>query len=233
MLYSSAGFGGGSSYLSLLAITGASQFAVRWIAYLCNMAVTGLAQIKYRRQQVLSKADVWPWFVGSIPMAYLGGTVRLTERFYFLLLGISLLIASALLLVQKSKSERTTRLSVDWRLQVLVGASIGLLSGLVGIGGGIFLAPVLHLANWQKAEKIAALSSLFILVNAAAGAVAFAWSNGFHFPGWDAFVLVIAVMAGGYLGASFSLSIRGKALIRAMTGILVGIVAFRLLIQYS
>lgn len=235
VLYSSAGFGGGTSYISLLALTGVDQLIVRWVSYTCNLTVTGFSGLRFSYRKVLTLREVWPWVLGSVPMAFLGGQMRLSDQVYFILLGVLLFLASVLLLFQRGiseqRNEKNGALNRSYG-QLLLGGGIGLLSGMVGVGGGIFLSPILHLVGWKTPQKIAALSTVFIFVNALSGAIAFGLSNYFNVPLFDVSILMAAVLSGAFIGNAFTLSERGKKRIRTITGVLVGIVAVRVLWQH-
>ncbi|MBI1268739.1 MAG: TSUP family transporter [Cryomorphaceae bacterium] len=233
VLYSSAGFGGGTGYLSMMVITDVDQSIVRWVSYMCNITVTGFSGVRYGFRKVLTFNEIWPWVLGSVPLAFVGGQLKLADRLYFILLGILLLMAAMLLLFQKRKREiRVNGVFNTLVGQFSLGAVIGLLSGMVGVGGGIFLSPILHLVGWKTPQKIAALSTFFIFVNALSGAIAFATRNAFQVPIYDAGILMAAVLFGAVIGTNFSLSEKGKKRIRSITGVLVAIVAFRLLWQH-
>jgi uncharacterized protein len=233
VLYSSAGFGGGTGYLSMLVITDVEQSIVRWVSYTCNLTVTGFSGVRYGIRKVLTFKEIWPWVLGSVPLAFAGGQLRLADHTYFILLGILLLAAAVLLLFQKRQQEVKHNGFLNTLFgQLSLGAFIGLLSGMVGVGGGIFLSPILHLVGWKTPQKIAALSTVFIFVNALSGAIAFALRNAFQVPLIDVGILMTAVLIGAIIGTNFSLSEKGKKRIRSITGVLVGIVAVRVLWQH-
>jgi uncharacterized membrane protein YfcA len=198
LIYSSVGFGGGSSYLALLAVVGVAIDTFRPAALMCNIiVVTGGAIIFYRSGQLDLKRS-WPFLVASVPMAFLGGLWRISDRPFFILLGASLVVASFFLWVQPEKLGSIKANSQPVNLSL--GAGIGLLSGLVGIGGGIFLAPALHLMRWDTARKIAGLASVFILVNSISGLAGQLTRSatidyGFIIP------LLAAVLLGGQVGS--------------------------------
>ena len=144
MVYSSAGFGGGSSYLAILSLFSFEFTTIRIVALLCNIAVvTGSAWIFYQKGY-LKIRQILPLVLLSIPFAFLGGQIKISQDGFFILLGSTLLAASLLMMISKPKKTiHLPRLS-----NAIIGGSIGFLSGVVGIGGGIFLSPLLYLSRW-------------------------------------------------------------------------------------
>lgn len=204
-VYASAGFGGGSSYLAVLSLYAIPFTGLRATALLCNLVVvTGGTWIFYQKGH-LDLKKVWPMMVLSIPMAFLGGALPLKEEVFFLLLGISLLLAGGLILLQDTgrRGMAAVRPMAPWGGGIL-GGGIGFFSGMVGIGGGIFLSPVLHLMRWDRPKEIAATASLFILVNSAAGLGGQLLNRKLEIDWAFTGLLLLAVLAGGQLGARLS-----------------------------
>ncbi len=230
ILYSSVGFGGGSGYLAILSQISPDQGFIRATAYVCNIGVTSLNSIRHRKRKWFNWKDTWPWLMASIPMSYVGGSYRLEDRNFYILLGALLFVAAVLLFVRDRIVLKPTKVFNALLPKVIVGGGIGLLAGLVGIGGGIFLSPLLHLTKWRAGERIASISSVFILVNALAGALGFFMNQSTAFNWSGTLVLLAAVLVGSWVGTSFSISPLGKRLIRYTTGVLVFVVGVRLLI---
>lgn len=226
IVYSSVGFGGGSSYLALLAIMGVHYEIIRPTALLCNIiVVTGGTYIFYKEGKLELK-KCWPFIVASIPMAFLGGYWKIDEATFFVILGLSLIIAGLLLWLQPSQLKNTK--SDNTVINLSLGASVGFLSGFVGIGGGIFLTPILHLIKWDEAKKISALASLFILANSISGIAGhFArtskidWS--FIFP------LLVAVLAGGQIGSRLGARKFDPIYIKRITAVLIFVAGLNIL----
>jgi uncharacterized protein len=198
LVYSSVGFGGGSSYLALLAIMSVHYETIRPTALLCNIiVVTGGTYIFYKEGK-LDIRKCWPFILTSIPLAFIGGFWKISEATFFIILGICLVVAASLLWLQPQKPQVIK--SENLILNSFIGSCVGFLSGLVGIGGGIFLSPILHLIGWDEAKKISALASLFILVNSISGlAGQFARTTVID---WSFIVpLLLAVLAGGQIGS--------------------------------
>ncbi len=221
-IYASVGFGGGSSYLAILAVAGLPFLEIRLTALICNsIVVTGGALIFLQNKQ-LDVRKILPLVVASVPLAFLGARLKIEEHTFFKLLGIGLLVASTLLWFQPQKPDETSPVARPRLLRDgLLGGGIGLFSGLVGIGGGIFLSPVLHFLHWDTARKIAATASIFILVNSLAGI----GGQLAHLPPdlqWNRVALLgAAVLIGGQAGSRLSIARFNPLLIRRVTAVLV------------
>ncbi len=221
LLYASVGFGGGSTYSALLALAGTAFTVLPIISLACNIVVVSGSTVRF------SLAREVPWkgalllSLVAAPMAFLGGLTPVKEKTFLLLLGASLILAGlALLLPRKEQQGEPSRYV---RLMPLAAAPLGYLAGLVGIGGGIFLAPLLHFTRWGSARRIAATTSLFILINSATGLVgqlvksgAGRFGEGLS-GGW---VLLLAVIVGGQLGTLLALRILPERVIRWLTAAL-------------
>lgn len=230
-LYSSVGFGGGSSYLALLALVFVSFFAIRSTALICNLVVVSGSSYLYWKKGYLDFKKFLPFVIASIPMAFLGARFRLSESTFFIILGAALIISALALIYQTKQGKKSEEVNPNYPPWVTfaLGAGIGLLSGLVGIGGGIFLAPVLNHMKWDKSIKIAALASFFILVNSISGIGGLLTKGTFEFPWIEGLGLVLAVFIGGQIGIRLSLSKLTGNGIKVVTAILVLIVGVRIL----
>ncbi len=173
LLYASVGFGGGSTYNALLVISGADYRVLPAIALMCNVIVVSGGVWRFARTGDLSVRRLMPFLLTSVPAAWTGGRIPVSETPFMGLLGGALLLSGLQMIFRKSTMPITPDFTKQSRDQTLLaaglGGSIGLLSGLVGIGGGIFLAPVLYVMHWGTPRQIAAASSLFILVNSLSG----------------------------------------------------------------
>lgn len=232
LLYSSVGFGGGSSYLALLALLLTSFFMIRSSALLCNLVVVSSSSLLYFKKGHLHIKKFLPFLVTSIPMAFLGASFRLEEHTFFIFLGISLLFAAIALTAQ------TLKLKDDFQpkpypkyLSYLLGGMVGLLSGMVGIGGGIFLAPILNHLKWDKPLIIAALASFFILVNSISGIFGLGFAGTFELPTPTIWYLIAAVFIGGQIGVRLSIGQLSGKTIRLLTALLVFVVGMRVLLK--
>lgn len=232
LLYASVGFGGGSTYNALLVLAGTDYRILPSIALVCNIIVVAGGSWRFARAGLVPWRRLWPILLLSAPLAWVGGRIAIERDTFVLILGLSLLTAAVLMLIQK---ERITPAEPDPRwlwAAPITGAGVGLVSGLVGIGGGIFLAPVLHLARWAEPRVIAGAASVFILVNSLAGLAGQASKIGTERLGDVAgyWPLMLAVFIGGQVGSLLGARILPPRLIRIATALLILYVAGRLLL---
>jgi uncharacterized membrane protein YfcA len=231
LIYASVGFGGGSTYTALLGLWGVDFKLIPVISLLCNIVVVSGGTLRFARAGLIDWKAVLPLLLVSAPLAFLGGLLPLKQWLFLLILGGALFASCIALLVQTD----------HWRPRKMpkpallgISAVIGLLAGLSGIGGGIFMAPVLHLIRWAEAQRIAAFASLYILVNSIAGVAGQLVKNGPVIFGsvlesyWP---MMVAVLIGGQIGGVLGLQLFSPRVLRTMTAILVGYVAVRLLGQ--
>jgi len=234
LLYASVGFGGGSTYTALLVLSGASYLVIPVISLVCNIIVVSGNSLSYLRAGLISWHRIWPFLVLSIPMAWLGGIIHVPRTTFTGLLALALLFAGLSLLFRPTPKPNP-KVANSLPLSAAIGAGLGLLSGIVGIGGGIFLAPILHRIGWGKAKEIAAVCSLFILVNSISGLSGQLIKLGgleqleLTRPYW---LLAPAVLLGGFIGNRMSLRFFSEITVRKLTAILILFVAARLLWKY-
>jgi uncharacterized membrane protein YfcA len=231
LIYSSVGFGGGTSYLALMGVMLIDFQLMRPTALICNIIVVTAGTFIFYKEGHLNIRKSWPFLVAGIPMAFLGGYWPIRQHAFFITLGFSLEVAAFLLWFQNALTKRKENglaRSDNIFLNLSLGGGIGFLSGLVSIGGGIFLSPVLHLLNWDQAKKISALASLFILVNSISGLAgqlsrssSLNWS--FIWP------LLIAVFLGGQIGSRMGARKLNPSYIRRITAILILVAGLNIL----
>tara|TARA_R110002126_G_scaffold277373_2_gene423210 strand:- start:12590 stop:13318 length:729 start_codon:yes stop_codon:yes gene_type:complete len=233
VLYSSVGFGGGSSYLAILALTGIIFSQVRATALLCNIVVVSSNVFLFYRQKQFDFKKMSPLVVLSVPFAFLGGYLKISQQFFFILLGFTLLFASITMWISKKTiSNRNKIVTQNTVKNSSLGGTIGFISGVVGIGGGVFLAPLLHLTNWDSPKKIAATASFFILVNSIAGLFG-QYSNPDFEIDWNlTSILLITVFVGGQIGSRMSNKFFTPIQLKKATAILIAFVSIRILIKY-
>jgi uncharacterized membrane protein YfcA len=167
VLYSSVGHGGASGYLAILAFVSVSPAVTRPTALILNLFVASIAFAQFYRSRHFDWKIFLPFAAASVPFAFIGGMIHLPTTAYKIILGVTLMFA-ALRLAINLKSDIEPRAPKIW-ICLLIGAILGLVSGLVGVGGGIFLTPILLLMNWAETKKAAGISALFILVNSISG----------------------------------------------------------------
>ena len=231
LLYASVGFGGGSTYSALLALSGLDYRLLPPVSLACNIVVVTGGSIRFAR------AGVTPWRKTLVivalgaPASFLGGLTPVREATFLALLGGSLVLTALTMLVPVRENADGSHTKVA-RWMPLAAAPLGYFAGLVGIGGGIFLAPLLHLVRWHDARGIAATASLFILVNSLFGLAGQLLKNG---PGLfgaaigAALPLLVAVVIGGQIGSLLAARLLPPKWIRWLTALLVLVVGVRLL----
>ena len=239
LLYSTAGFGGGSTYNALLVLSGADYRAVPVIALICNILVVALGSWRFARVGAVPWSRIWPLFVTSIPMAWIGGRIEVPKLVFIGVLSASLIVAGLAMLWRAPPDDDRPDPPPGLR-EPLIGAALGFVAGITGIGGGIFLAPLLHLMRWGQARAIAGTAAAFILVNSIAGiAGQLAKSDGFNrFAAIEGNALLFpAVVVGGLIGSligSTRLSPRHLSIATAILILYVGgQVAYRFVMMAS
>src|SRR5207248_2925269 len=169
LLYSSVGHGGASGYLAAMALFNIAPDVMKPTALVLNLFVATVGTVRYARAGCFSWNIFWPFAVVSVPFAFLGGRLRLPDASYKIILGIVLVFAAWRLAIKQSTQGSATQKPIVLPLALAFGAGIGFLSGLTGVGGGIFLSPLLLLLGWAEMRQTAGVSAAFILVNSIAG----------------------------------------------------------------
>lgn len=231
LVYASAGLAGGSTYLALLVFFGLPYHDIPKLALFCNLVAALVGCVEHWRAGHLRFDKLWPFLLASVPMAYFGGRVPLGKTPFLLLLGFSLVVAGGNLLLRTGGGDSIRERGFSQRIQfaVPVGLGLGFLSGLVGIGGGIFLAPILYLSRWAKAREIAGMTVLFILCNSLFGFAGQLVKSDFVVD-WNFLLpLAFAVLAGGAIGAHLSAVRLPLVVLRRVTAVLVMVAGLRAL----
>ena len=233
-LYSSVGFGGGSTYLALLLIWGIPYSIFPVIALSCNIIVVSGNSLNYVKAGNLNLKLLLPYLIGSIPLAYIGGSLSIEKEIFEILLFLILLFAGSLLLFNFKTYEAINQSyrKIPIGISVLIGGVIGFVSGVVGIGGGIFLSPILFLLKNAKPKHIVTTASLFILINSIIGIIGQLTKNEVLDQIKDYWYLLIAVLIGGQIGNFLNLKIFPTRLLALLTGVLVLFVAFKMGIRF-
>lgn len=233
VLYASVGFGGGSSYLAILTLTGIAFTQIRSTALLCNIMVVTGNVFFFQQQKLYTWKKVIPLVLFSIPLAFIGGYVKINQTFFFILLGFTLLFAAITMWISKKiiASEEDTR-TLSLTKNASYGGVIGFISGMVGIGGGIFLAPLLHLTNWDRPKKIAATASFFILVNSISGLIGQYANPNFTIDWKLTSILLVTVFIGGQIGTRTGKTFFTSIQLKKATAILIAFVSVQVLWKY-
>ena len=234
ILYSSVGFGGGSTYLALLLIWSVPYFIFPVIALSCNIIVVSGNCFNYIRAGNLNLRFLIPYLIGSIPLAYIGGSLPIEKKLFEILLFLVLAVTGTLLLLnfRSYDDKETSYRKIPAPLSILIGGTLGFISGVVGIGGGIFLSPILFLIKAGKPKYIVTAASLFILINSISGIIGQLTKNDVLVEVSNYWYLLVAVLVGGQLGNFLNLKIFPTRILALVTACLVIFVAIRMGIRF-
>ena len=228
LLYSSVGHGGASAYLAMMALAGVEPTVMRPAALVLNILVAGIGTVRYARAGYFSWRTFAPFAVTSIPLAFLGGTLLLPGVLYERIVGAVLLVgAYRLIRPGDGRMDTAARRPPIW-VAVPLGAGIGLLAGLTGVGGGIFLSPLLVFTGWATIREQAGISAAFILANSAAG-LAGVLTKMPTLPA-PVYLWGIAAIAGGLIGSDLGSRRLGVAALRRLLGLVLIIAGLKLLV---
>ncbi len=227
-LYSAVGHGGASGYLALMSLFAVAADDVKTIALTLNLFVAGIAFFQYYRGGYFDKKLFLVLAAASIPMAYLGGRIQLDTQIYFYGLGVFLLLASFRLFFFTKIENTTENKNYSIPIALLLGASIGFASGLLGIGGGIILSPIILLLSWSNAKTTAGISALFIFVNSAAGLLG-KYSTGLEYPNAMPIIIILAG-GGGLVGAYFGARKWSNLYIKKLLAVVLFLAAIKIFI---
>jgi len=230
ILYSSVGFGGGSTYLAILLIWGVPYFIFPVIALCCNIIVVSGNCFSYIKSGNLNLKLLIPYLIGSIPFAYIGGFLPIEKKLFEILLFAVLAVAGTLLLFnfRSYDDKESSYRKIPIPLSILIGGTLGFISGVVGIGGGIFLSPILFLIRAGRPKHIVAAASLFILINSISGIIGQLTKNAVLSEAKDYWYLLVGVLIGGQIGNFLNLKIFPTRVLALVTAILVIFVAIRM-----
>ena len=234
ILYSSVGFGGGSTYLALLLIWGVPYFIFPVIALSCNIIVVFGNCFNYIRTGNFNFKLLYPYLIGSIPLAYIGGSLTIEKQLFEILLFLILLVTGILLFFNfrsyEDKDESYRKIPIF--ISVITGGFLGFISGVVGIGGGIFLSPILFLIRAGRPKHIVTATSLFILINSISGIIGQLTKNNVLLELQNYWYLLIAVLIGGQIGNFLNLKIFPTRMLALVTALLVLFVAARMGLRF-
>ena len=229
ILYSSVGFGGGSTYLALLLIWGIPFQVFPIIALCCNIIVVSGNCFNYIKAGSVNIKLLSPFLILSVPFAFIGGSLQLDKNFFEILLFIVLTIAGLLLLLKFRSFDETKEVNnIPKMISFIIGGVIGFISGVVGIGGGIFLSPVLLLIKAGKTRHIATTASLFIFINSISGLIGQSTKSYIFIEIYNYWPLFLIVLIGGQLGNFLNIKILPTRVMILLTAGLVIFVSARI-----
>ena len=230
ILYSSIGFGGGSTYLALMLIWDIPYHIFPIIALICNVIVVSGNSINFLRSGNINLKLLWPFLIGSIPFSFIGGSISLDKALFEIILFFVLFLAGIFLLLEsKSYEKKISKFNLIKRyLSFLVGSAIGFVSGVVGIGGGIFLSPLLFLMKAGYPKHITSTASLFILINSIFGIMGHLTKKQVSSEIFDFWPFFLIVFLGGQIGSYMNVKIFSNKTLALLTSFLVIFVAIRM-----
>ena len=230
ILYASVGFGGGSTYLALLLLWGVPYFIFPVVALTCNIIVVSGNCFNYIRAGNLNLKLLIPYLIGSVPLAFIGGSLPIEKEFFEILLFVVLTIAGVLLLFKFNSYDDKIEIfrKIPILVSILIGGILGFVSGVAGVGGGIFLSPILFLLKAGKPKHIVTTASLFILINSLSGIFGQLTKSTVLNEIQNYWFLFLAVLIGGQIGNFLNLKIFPTRILALVTATLVLFVAIRM-----
>jgi len=230
LIYSSVGFGGGSTYLAILLIWGVPYTIFPVIALVCNIIVVSGNSINFIRSKNINFNLLFPYLIGSIPFAFIGGSITVEKSLFEILLFCVLLVAGIFLLIE-SKSFNKEKIKINQiprLISISIGSIIGFMSGLIGIGGGIFLSPLLFLMKAGYPKHITSSASLFILINSIFGIAGQLTKDQVLDQVVTYWPLFLSVLIGGQIGSLLNIKFLSNKILALLTSFLVIFVAIRM-----
>ena len=233
ILYSSVGFGGGSTYLALLLIWDIPYYIFPILALICNVIVVSGNSFNYIRAGNHNIKLLIPFLIGSVPFSFLGGSLRIEKELFEIIFFLVLSIAGLLLLINNKSYEDQKILirKINYFISLFIGSFLGLISGAVGIGGGIFLSPILFLLRADKPKNIITTASLFILINSISGIFGQLTKDNILEEIINYWPLFCAVLLGGLFGNFLNLKIFSNRTLAILTSLLVIFVSIRMALK--
>jgi uncharacterized membrane protein YfcA len=228
--YASVGHGGASAYIAAMALAGVAPQEMRPIALVLNILVSAIASYKFQRAGYFRWRLFWPFAAVSIPLAYVGGAITLPGHAYKVVVGVVLLYAAwQLWRSGRAGDEMRSPREPPVAMAMAIGAGVGLLSGLTGVGGGIFLSPLLLMLGWAGTKQTSAVAAPFILVNSIAGLAAGFMVKSASLP-QHIWVLAGAVLIGGWLGAEYGSRRFANPLVRRVLGVVLALAGTKMVL---
>ena len=233
-LYSSVGHGGASGYLAILSLTSYGLSGSSWLkqhVWFLNLIVAALAFYHYYKAGYYSKKLSVPFILGSVPFAFIGGYLVIDGKLYDSLLSLVLIFAAYKLFMINEHDDKVELKPPEMKIALPIGGGIGLLSGIVGVGGGIFLSPLILLKKWGSPKTVAATSALFIWINSLAGIIGHGVSGQLNLDFKILGLFVFSVLIGGFFGSKYGASIAKQNHIRKLLVIVLVIAAMKRVIE--
>ena len=230
ILYSSIGFGGGSTYLALMLIWDVPFYIFPIIALICNIIVVTGNSINFLRTKNINIKLLTPYLIGSVPFAFLGASISIDKNLFEILLFFILFIAGIFLLLESKyfNNDEIIIKKVSKVISIFIGSIIGFISGLVGIGGGVFLSPILFLLKAGYPKHITSTASLFILINSMFGVAGQLTKDIVFNEFLNYWPLFVAVLIGAQIGSFFNIKFLSNRVLALLTSLLVIVVAIRM-----
>lgn len=220
LVYSSAGFGGGSMYIAILSQTEITQNLLKTSSLLCNTAVTANGSIQYYRTGWVALKPTLLLLAVSVPCCIWTSTFKLTDSTYYLLLAGCLLVAALAMAIRKQSAKSKEDVIINRWWHYPASAIIGAVAGLTGIGGGVYLSPLLHISSWASPRHIAAVSSLYIMMNSIVS-LATRFITGQTVFQFDQIWLLLAALAGGFIGSRIGTAVLSQTAVKWLTVIII------------
>ena len=229
-VYATVGHGGASAYLAVMALAGVAPQEMRPVALLLNVLVSAIATFKFHRAGHFRRRLFWPFAIVSIPMAFVGGTITLPGHAYKILVGVVLVYAGCQLWLSGRAGDEIRPLRdppLAWAMGI--GAAMGLLAGLTGVGGGIFLSPLLLILGWAGTKQTSAVAAPFILVNSLAGLAAGFALRVSALPD-HVWILAAAVLVGGWVGADYGARRFANPIVRRFLAVVLAVAGTKMVL---
>ena len=228
-LYSSVGHGGASGFIALMILLKVDLAYIKPTALMLNILVSSLATYQYYRSPYFNKTLLLAFLYTSVPCAFIGSLIKIDQSYFKILLGICLLLAIFRMLMTEQATTQKADRHIPFYACLLIGAVIGLISGMIGIGGGIILSPVLILAGWANFKEAAAVSAPFILINSLAG-LAGTGISGISLP-HEIYLWIAAAVSGGWMGSYMGVHRLNQKVLKYMLSIVLLIAVTKLFIS--
>ena len=219
VLYSSVGHGGSSAYIAMMALFGVAPATMKPTALVLNLVVSSLGVVRYLRAGLFRWRVVWPFLIGALPLAWLGGSIVLPGHWYRPLVGVILWLSAIRMLWPRPLAAQSETSDPPILPAIIAGAAIGFLAGLTGTGGGIFLSPLLLFMAWSAPKPASGVAALFILLNSAAGLLGNMGSLAALSPNLPLFA--VAALAGGLIGTTLGIRIQTTLVVRVLGVVLI------------